>query len=74
MKMTKDQQRVSELRDITYQEIVNLFEGDSVAADKWITSSVRGLGNHVPLSLMGTELGIQKIRKLVGQLEHGVLP
>ncbi len=68
-KMTTEQ-----LRDIAYQEILELFENDRAAAGKWMSSSVRGLGNHPPVSLMGTKLGIQKVRKLVGQLEHGVFP
>ncbi len=69
-----EKQTVAELREITYREILALFEGDKVAADRWLSSSVRGLGNHMPISLMGTKPGLQKIRTLVGQLEHGVIP
>lgn len=68
------EQAVSELRELAYEEILELFEGDKIAAGRWLSSSVRGLGNHTPISLMGTELGIQKVRKLVGQLERGVFP
>jgi putative toxin-antitoxin system antitoxin component (TIGR02293 family) len=71
--MTK-KQTAAELREIAYDEILELFEGDRTAAGKWLSSSVRGLGNHTPISIMGTEPGIQKVRRLVGQLEHGVFP
>lgn len=65
-------QTVAELRELVYQEVLALFEGDKSAADRWLTSSVRGLGNHTPTSLMGTEPGIREVKTLVGQLEHGI--
>jgi len=68
------EQTVAELKELTYREILALFEGDKVSADRWLSSSVRGLGNRAPISLMGTKRGIQKVRRLVGQLEHGVFP
>lgn len=67
-----EERAVSELRELAFEEILELFEGDKIAAGKWLSSSVRGLGNHTPISLMGTKPGIQKVRTLVGQLEHGV--
>lgn len=69
-----EKQTTAELRELAYQEILGLFENDETAANRWMASSVRGLGNHAPISLMGTKPGIQKIRRLVGQLEHGVFP
>lgn len=69
-----EKQTVVELTELTHREVLALFEGDKVAADRWLSSSVRGLGNHTPISLMGTKPGLQKIRTLVGQLEHGVIP
>jgi uncharacterized protein (DUF2384 family) len=69
-----EKQTVVELRELTCREVLALFEGDKVAADRWLSSSVRGLGNHTPISLMGTKPGLQRIRTLVGQLEHGVIP
>ena len=71
--MTQEQ-TTAELRELAFQEILALFEGDQAAANRWVASSVRGLGNHAPISLMGTKPGIQKIRTLVAQLEHGVFP
>lgn len=69
-----EEMTTEQLREIAYQEILEMFEKDQAAAGRWMSSSVRGLGNHPPISLMGTKLGIQKVRQLVGQLEHGVLP
>jgi len=56
------------------QEATELFEGDARAAERWLISSQRALGNRPPFGLMGTAAGIQKIRTLIGQLEHGVVP
>lgn len=69
-----EKQTTAELRELAYQEILGLFENDEKAANRWMSSSVRGLGNRAPISLMGTKCGIQKIRRLLGQLEHGVFP
>jgi len=69
-----EKQTTAELRELAYQEILGLFENDERAANRWMSSSVRGLGNHTPISSMGTKPGIQKVRRLVGQLEQGVFP
>ncbi|MEP1215079.1 MAG: MbcA/ParS/Xre antitoxin family protein [Marinobacter sp.] len=69
----KNEQTVDELREVAYQEIVDLFEGDSRAADRWLSSSVRALGNHPPISLMGTKPGIQKIRNTVRKWSEGAV-
>jgi uncharacterized protein (DUF2384 family) len=50
-KMTTEQ-----LREIAYQEVLELFENDRAAAGKWMSSSVLALGNHPPISLMGTKI------------------
>lgn len=71
--MTQEQ-TTAELRELAFPEILALFEGDQAAASRWIASSVRGLGNHTPVSLVGTKPGIQKARKLIAQLEYGVFP
>jgi putative toxin-antitoxin system antitoxin component (TIGR02293 family) len=43
-----------------------------VTAEKWLASPVRGLGNRAPMALMDSMQEIQKIRDLIGRLEHGV--
>jgi putative toxin-antitoxin system antitoxin component (TIGR02293 family) len=72
--MNADTQNVDELRALMRQEATELFEGDARAAERWLISSQRALGNRPPFGLMGTAAGIQKIRTLIGQLEHGVVP
>ncbi|MBK1872582.1 DUF2384 domain-containing protein [Marinobacter sp. 1-3A] len=72
--MTSDQMTTDELRSLAYTEAVELFEGDSKAADRWLSSPAHGLGGCAPGSLMKTKEGIEKVRTLIGQLERGVLP
>jgi len=64
---------VDALRELTYKEVLALFEGDQVAADRWLSSSIRALGNHPPISLMGTKPGLQKIRNLVRKWAEGAV-
>lgn len=64
---------VAELRDLVYREIVELFEGDRVAADLWLSSPIRALGNRTPVSFMGTRAGVQKIRNLLKKWEEGAV-
>jgi uncharacterized protein (DUF2384 family) len=66
-----EEHTVAELRELTYGEVLELFEGDKVAADRWLSSSIRALGNHPPISLMGTKPGIQKIRNLIKKWGEG---
>tara|TARA_B100000749_G_scaffold280067_1_gene274601 strand:- start:1521 stop:1853 length:333 start_codon:yes stop_codon:yes gene_type:complete len=72
--MNAEAQNVEELRKLMKQEAIELFEGDQRAAERWLLSSQQALGNRPPFGLMGTAAGIQKVRTLIGQLEHGVVP
>jgi len=71
--MTQEQ-ATAELRELAFPEILALFEVDQAAAYRWGASSVRGLGNHTPLSLMGTKPDMQKIHKLDAQLQYSDFP
>jgi len=64
---------VDELRELTYKEVLELFEGDQVAADRWLSPSIRALGNHPPISLTGTKSGLQKIRNVVRKWSQGAV-
>lgn len=68
-----EEKSVAELRELTYLEVLELFDGDQVAADQWLSSSIRALGNHPPISLMGTKPGLQKIRNLVRKWGEGAV-
>ncbi|MGQ7270039.1 antitoxin Xre/MbcA/ParS toxin-binding domain-containing protein [Marinobacter nauticus] len=62
-----------ELRELAIEEAIALFEGDELAAMKWMRTAQRGLGNRPPQRLMSTPKGIEKVRTLIGRLEHGVI-
>lgn len=51
---------------------VELFEGDKVAAQKWLNESNRALGWKMPVELMASETGAYEVMKLITRLEHGV--
>ncbi|MFY3776317.1 MbcA/ParS/Xre antitoxin family protein [Marinobacter salsuginis] len=68
-----DTKTIEKLRVLAIQEAIALFEGDEMAAMKWMRTAQRGLGNRPPQGLMGTSMGIEKVRTLIGRLEHGVL-
>jgi len=69
----KNEQTVEGLQEVAYQELLDLFEGDRRAVDRWLSSPVRVLGNHPPISLMGTKPGIQKIRNVVRKWSEGAV-
>jgi len=50
------------------------FFDEPGAARAWLESPEMALGGDTPLSLLDTEMGAQEILRLLGQLEHGVLP
>lgn len=51
---------------------IELFEGDAVAARRWLLQKQKALGEKKPLDLLGTELGAREVEALIGRLEHGV--
>ena len=51
---------------------VNLFEGDTAEARRWLQSPQRGLGGETPLDFASTEVGAREVEHLIGRLEHGV--
>jgi putative toxin-antitoxin system antitoxin component (TIGR02293 family) len=56
-----------------FNAAVDLHEGDTDAATRWFTSSVKGLGNRSPIELVSTEGGENAVLNLIGRLEHGVI-
>ena len=49
-----------------------LFEGNIDAANNWLKSSARGLGNNRPIDMLGTTAETEAVLDLIGRLEHGV--
>lgn len=60
--------RVSRL----FAAAIELFEGDGVAARRWMLQKQKALGGKTPLELLATELGAREVESLIGRLEHGV--
>lgn len=50
----------------------DLFEGDTKAVSRWMTTPIRGLGFKAPLSMFGTRVETEALLDLIGRLEHGV--
>lgn len=51
---------------------IDLFEGDTKAVSRWMTTPIRGLGFKAPLSMLGTRVETESLLDLMGRLEHGV--
>ena len=70
--MDKHTPHLHELREKAITECIELFEGDSDAAERWLSQPVRGLGYQTPNDMLCSETGIERLRTLVGRLEHGI--
>ncbi len=53
-------------------QAVDLFEGDTEAASRWLQRPARALGGATPLKFAETHVGAQEVEDLIGRLEHGV--
>lgn len=60
------------LCDRALQEILDYFHGDRDAMERWLSSEVRGLGYITPEEALRTRAGIERLRTLIGRLEHGI--
>lgn len=68
---TSEEQAATELREQVYREVLDLYEGDSEAAELWLSSPIWALGNQAPVTLMDTEAGLVKVRNLIKKWEEG---
>lgn len=55
-----------------YRLVLKLFNGDNDGAKEWFTRPVLALDDETPFSQLDTQAGAEKVRDLVGRLEHGV--
>ncbi len=67
----EESDRLYRLADL-FGAILELFEGDTVAAQRWLVSPVRGLGGVRPVDMVLTSAQTDAVLDLVGRLEHGV--
>lgn len=55
-----------------YLLVLKLFNGDNDGTKGWFARPVIALGDEVPISQLDTQVGAEKVRDLIGRLEHGV--
>ncbi|MEO6235660.1 MAG: antitoxin Xre/MbcA/ParS toxin-binding domain-containing protein [Vicinamibacterales bacterium] len=55
-----------------YSKALQLFDGDSTAASRWLITPQRGLGGEAPVALSSTDVGAREVERLIDRLEHGV--
>lgn len=55
-----------------FTQALELFEGDPVAALRWLNTAKKALGDQTPLHYSRTELGAREVENLIGRLEDGV--
>jgi putative toxin-antitoxin system antitoxin component (TIGR02293 family) len=67
---THESERLLRLSTV-FEKAVELFEGDSIAAVKWLSTPRRALDNLSPLTYCRTELGGREVENLIGRLEDG---
>ncbi len=46
--------------------------GSREKALRWLKAPVRSLGDQAPISLLNTQIGITRVKDVLGQIEHGV--
>lgn len=56
-----------------YDAALDLFDGDSAAADHWLNSPALGLGGEAPITIIKTSTGANDVLALISKIEHGVL-
>lgn len=68
----EESDRLSRLASILAKAI-SLFDGDELAARRWMGSPARALEGMTPLQRSETHLGAQDVVALIEQIEEGVL-
>lgn len=51
---------------------LELFDGDTAAARRWLSSPQAALGGAVPFDLVKTEVGSREVEAAISRIEHGV--
>ena len=52
--------------------VIDLFEGDAGASQRWFSTPQPALGGALPLQFSRTEVGAREVEALIGRLEHGI--
>ncbi|MEO7079414.1 MAG: antitoxin Xre/MbcA/ParS toxin-binding domain-containing protein [Rhodococcus sp. (in: high G+C Gram-positive bacteria)] len=51
---------------------IELFEGSTESAQRWLTSPVGALGGRTPIEFASTGVGAIEVESLIGRLAHGI--
>jgi uncharacterized protein (DUF2384 family) len=46
--------------------------GERDKASRWLTTASRGLGGEIPLQLLDTDIGTDRVQKELRQVEQGM--
>ncbi len=68
------QKSLSELRDVVWREVLELFEGDEAGAGDWMTRSRPFLGDMAPEGMLDSHENIHRLRCFIQQIQRGVVP
>lgn len=55
-----------------FARAIELFEGNSENARRWLTNPARALGGRTPLDFASTDVGAIEVENLIGRLEYGI--
>jgi putative toxin-antitoxin system antitoxin component (TIGR02293 family) len=53
-------------------ELATHVLGESDKAARWLTSASRGLGGEVPLQMLDTDIGTQRVQQELREIEYGM--
>jgi putative toxin-antitoxin system antitoxin component (TIGR02293 family) len=56
-----------------FSRSIELYEGDSDAAQSWMMRPNRAFAGVSPLEMTKTEVGAREVENLIGRIEHGVI-
>lgn len=56
-----------------YDAALDLFDGNKLMVDKWLSSPARGLGGEIPITLLKTSTGANEVLLLLQKIDRGVL-
>ena len=62
------------LISLVHAEALELFEGDVVAKNRWMTVPQAPLSGRKPSEMLRSEPDVEALRLLIGRLEHGSIP
>jgi len=56
-----------------FSRAIELFEGDSEGAQRWLMRPNRAFGGVSPFEMAKTDVGAREVDNLIGRIEHGVI-